>query len=64
VWDGIPHKENTRNEYQYVTEFGKINHFVTFDTSNIYGQNNVLHSTSQPYREYKVSVYTELPENL
>jgi len=23
----------------YVTGFGKINHFVTFDTSNIYGQN-------------------------
>jgi len=47
----------------YVTGFGKINHFVTFDTSNIYGQNNALHSTSQPYSEYRVSVYTELPEN-
>jgi len=32
-----------------VTRFGKINHFVTFDTSNIYGQNNAL---------YRVSVYT------
>jgi len=40
---------------KYVTGFGKINHFVTFDTSNIYGQNNALHSTSQPYSEYRVS---------
>jgi len=32
--------------------------------SNIYGQNNALYSTSQPYGEYRVSVYTELPENL
>jgi len=47
-----------------VTGFGKINHFVTFDTSNIYGQNNALYRTSQPYSEYRVSVYTELPENL
>jgi len=47
-----------------VTGFGKINHFVTFETSNIYGQNNALYSTSQPYGEYRVSVYTELPENL
>jgi len=48
-----------------VTGFGKINHFVTFDTSNIYGQiNNALYSTSHPYSEYRVSVYTELPENL
>jgi len=39
----------------------KINHFVTFDT---YGQNNMLYSTSQPYSDYRVSVYTELPENL
>jgi len=46
-----------------VTEFGKINHFVTFDISNIYGQNNALYSTSQHYSEYRVSVYTELPEN-
>jgi len=37
---------------------------VTFDTSNIYGQNNALYSTSQPYSEYWVSVYIELPENL
>jgi len=44
--------------------FRKINHFVTFDTSNVYGQNNALYSTSQPYSEYRVSVYTELPENL
>jgi len=29
-----------------VTGFGKINHFVTFDTSNIYGQNNALYNTS------------------
>jgi len=49
---------------KYVTGFGKINHLVTFDTSNIYGQNNPLYSTSQPYSEYRVSVYTELPENL
>jgi len=49
---------------QNVTGFGKINHFFTFDTSNIYGQNNTLYSTSQPYSEYRVSVYTELPENL
>jgi len=47
-----------------VTEFGKINYFVTFYTSNIYGQNNVLYSRSQPYSEHRVSVYTELPENL
>jgi len=40
----------------YVTGFGKINHFVTFDT---YGQNNALYSTSPPYSEYRVSVYTE-----
>jgi len=43
---------------------GKINHFVTFYTSNIYGQNNALHSRCRPYSEYRVSVYTELPENL
>jgi len=51
-------------QYAYVTGFGKINHFVTFDTSNIYGQNNALYSTSPPYSDYRVSVYTELPENL
>jgi len=50
--------------YAYVTGFRKINHFVTFDTSNIYDRNNVLYSTSQPYREHRVSVYTELPGNL
>jgi len=44
-----------------VIGFGKISHFVTFVTSNIYGQNNALYSTSQPYSEYRVSVYTELP---
>jgi len=38
--------------------------FVTFDTSDIYDQSNALYSTSQPYSEYRVSVYTELPENL
>jgi len=43
---------------------GKINHFVTFYTSNIYGQNNALYSRSQPFSEYRVSVYTELSENL
>jgi len=48
----------------YVTRFGKINHFVTFDNSNIYGQNTALYSTSQPYSEYRVSMYAELPENL
>jgi len=48
----------------YVTGFGKINHFFTFDTSNIYDQNNALYSTSQRYSEYRVSMYTELPENL
>jgi len=48
----------------FVTGFGKINHFVTFDTSNIYGQNNALYSTSKPYNEYRVSVYVELPENI
>jgi len=41
-----------------VTGFRKINHFVTFNTSNIYGQNNALYSTSQPYGEYRVSLYT------
>jgi len=41
-----------------------FDHFVTFETSNIYGQNNALYSTSQPYSEYRVSVYTELPEDL
>jgi len=45
----------------YVTGFGKIKYFVTFDT---YGQNNALYSTSQPYSEYRVSVYAELPVNL
>jgi len=40
----------------------ELNHFVTFNTSNIYDQNNALHSTNQPYSEYRVSVYTELPE--
>jgi len=49
---------------RYVTGFGKINQFVTFDTSNIYGQNNALYSTTQSYSEYRISVYTELPENL
>jgi len=31
---------------KYVTGFGKINHFVTFDTSNNYSQNTALCSTS------------------
>jgi len=48
----------------FVTGFGKINHFVTFNNSNIYGQNTALYSKSQPYSEYSVSMYTELPENL
>jgi len=37
-----------------VTGFGKNDHFVTFDTSNIYGQNSPLYSTSQPFSDYKV----------
>jgi len=33
-----------QDEFANVTGFGKINHFVTFDTSNIHGQNNALSS--------------------
>ena len=32
-----------------VTGFNKINHFVTFDTLNVYGRNKVLHTTNQHY---------------
>jgi len=60
----LDEKPTVKKKSINVTGFGKINHFVTFDTSNIYGQNNVLYSTSQLYSEYRVSVYIELPENL
>jgi len=48
----------------YVTEFQKINHFVTFDTLNISSSNKALHSTNRHCNEYRISQYHELPEIL
>ena len=47
-----------------VIEFRKINHFVTFDTSNIYVWNIASHSRNPHYSELSFTLYNELPEFL
>ena len=47
-----------------MTGFRKINHFVTFDTSNIYVRNTAFHSRNQHYSELSFSLYNKLPEIL
>ena len=45
-------------------DFGKINHFVTFDTLNISSSNKALHSTNQLFSEHRISLCNELLEIL
>jgi len=44
------------NDLKIVAGFRKINHFVTFDTSNIYSWSNAFYSTNQPYSEYSIRI--------
>ena len=44
--------------------FQKINHFVSFDTLNIYSWNKALHNTNQNYCELSFTLYYKLPEIL
>ena len=45
-------------------QFRKINHFVSFDTLNIYSWNKALHNTNQNYCELSFTLYYKLPEIL